>query len=122
VRLLLDPHTFLWQVAGDARLPVETREMIAAADVVLLSVASVWEGEIQRAAGRLDAPAFAEAAESVGVALLAISAEHVTRAAHLPFHHKDPFDRLLVAQAQAESLVLVTKDAILGRYGIAVAW
>ncbi len=122
MRLLLDTHTFIWQVRDDERLPATTSALIAAADLVALSVASVWEGEIKRAAGRLDAPALAEAAESVGVALLAITAEHATRAAHLPFHNDDPFDRLLVAQAQAESLVLVTKDAILGRYGIAVAW
>ena len=122
MRLLLDTHAFLWQVAGKEQLPASTRKLIAAADEVVLSVASVWEAEIKRAAGRLEAPAMVEAAARAGVRLLAITAEHATQAAQLPVHHRDPFDRLLVAQAQAESLVLVTKDAILGRYGIAVAW
>jgi len=122
VRLLLDTHTFIWEVTGQARLPIRTSELIAAADEVLLSVASVWEAEIKRASGRLDAPDMVDAAARVAVRLLPITGEHATWAARLPAHHSDPFDRLLVAQAHLEGLVLVSKDEVLRRYGIPVAW
>ena len=122
MRLLLDTHAFLWLITGDARLPATTRSLIDAAESVLLSVASVWEAEIKRAAGHLDVPPVADAAERVDVSLLAITGAHATAAAQLPLHHRDPFDRMLVAQARVESLVLVSKDTALRRYGVAVAW
>jgi len=122
MRLLLDTHAFLWLVAGDERLPATARELVAAADHVSLSTASVWEGEIKRAAGQLDAPPLADAAARAGVALLDVSATHATVAAHLPLHHRDPFDRMLVAQARSEGMVLVSKDLMLRSYGAAVAW
>jgi len=120
--LLLDTHAFLWLVAGDDRLPTTARELVDAAEEVLLSSASVWEAEIKRAAGRLDAPPIAAAAERASIGSLAIAREHATAAAHLPPHHRDPFDRMLVAQARCESLVLVSKDESVRRYGVAVAW
>lgn len=122
MRLLLDTHAFLWLVAGDERLPTTARTLVDAADAVLLSAASVWEAEIKRAAGQLDVPPIAQAAHRARVPRLDITAEHATIAAHLPLHHRDPFDRMLVAQAQAESLVLVSKDEAVRRYGVAVAW
>ena len=125
MRLLLDTHAFLWLVTGDERLSVGARTTIETSetsDDVALSVASIWEAEIKRAAGRLEAPPIADAARRADVDLVTITAEHVTAAAGLPVHHRDPFDRLLVAQALVESRVLVTKDAIIARYGVAVAW
>lgn len=122
MRLLLDTHTFLWLVAGDERLPPTARTLIAGAETVLLSSASVWEAEIKRAAGRLDAPPVAAAAARANVGLLDITAGHATTAARLPLHHRDPFDRMLVAQALDESLVLVSKDVALHAYGVAIAW
>lgn len=122
MRLLLDTHAFLWLIAGDERLPATARMIIDAAEDVFLSTASVWEAEIKRAAGQLDAPGIAGAARRVQVAKLDITAEHATVAAHLPMHHRDPFDRMLVAQARVESLVLVSKDETVRRYGAAVAW
>lgn len=122
MRLLLDTHAFIWLNEGDDRLPASARAIVDAADELHLSIASVWEAEIRRASGRLDVHPMATAAERTGIPLLTITAAHATAAAHLPRHHKDPFDRLLVAQAQLESLVLVSKDAVMRRYGIAVAW
>lgn len=122
MRLLLDTHAFLWLVAGDGRLPDTARALIDTATDVSLSTASVWEAEIKRAAGRLSAPPIAVAAQRADIALLAITPQHATVAAHLPLHHRDPFDRLLVAQTQCEGLVLLTKDRVVHRYGVAVAW
>ncbi|MDQ3631231.1 MAG: type II toxin-antitoxin system VapC family toxin [Actinomycetota bacterium] len=122
MRLLLDTHAFLWLVAGDERLPMTARALIDASEEVLLSSASVWEAEIKRAAGRLEASPIADAAERARIRPLAITSDHATAAAHLPPHHRDPFDRMLVAQARAESLVIVSKDEAVRRYGVAVAW
>ena len=122
MRLLLDTHAFLWLVAGDERLPETSRALIDAADEVLLSAASVWEAEIKRAAGRLATPPVQDAAARAAVPILAIGGEHASVAAHLPPHHRDPFDRMLVAQAQVERLVLVSKDDAVRRYGVPVSW
>lgn len=122
MRVLLDTHAFLWLLSGDPRLPARTRSTIDAADDVALSVASVWEAEMKRAAGRLDAPPVQDAALRAGIGLLDVTADHATRAAALPVHHRDPFDRMLVAQAQLESRVLVSKDEKIRLYGVAVAW
>ncbi|HEX6388227.1 MAG TPA: type II toxin-antitoxin system VapC family toxin [Solirubrobacteraceae bacterium] len=122
MRFLLDTHAFLWLIAGDERLPATARASIDDADAVFLSAASVWEAEIKRAAGKLDVPPLEQAAARAVVPVLAITAAHATVAAHLPLHHRDPFDRMLVAQAQVERLVLVSKDDVLRRYGVATAW
>lgn len=122
MKLLLDTHAFVWLLAGDERLVPTARATIDRATSLHLSAASVWEGEIKRAAGSLAAPPLVEAARRARIVVLPISAEHCTEAAHLPLHHRDPFDRMLVAQARLEALVLVTKDALLGRYGVAVTW
>lgn len=122
MNVLLDTHAFLWLIAGDERLPPSARSIIDGARALLLSAASVWEAEIKRAAGRLDTPPLVAAARRSGVRLLPIAAVHAAAAAQLPLHHCDPFDRMLIAQAQLESLVLVSKDEVLRRYGVAVAW
>lgn len=122
MRLLLDTHAFLWLVAGDERLPASARSLVAGAEVVLLSAASVWEAEIKRAAGRLTAPPVTDAARRADVDVLPVTADHAHAAAHLPLHHRDPFDRMLVAQAQLENLVLVSKDEAVRRYGVPTAW
>ena len=122
MKLLLDTHAFLWLVAGDERFPAGARTLVAGAERVVLSAASVWEAEIKRAAGRLSVPPVAEAARRADIEVLPVSAEHATAAAHLPLLHRDPFDRMLVAQAQVEGLVLVSKDDAVRRYGVPTAW
>lgn len=122
MRLLLDTHAFLWLMAGDQRLPASARALVAGAERVVLSAASVWEAEIKRAANRLAAPPVVDAARRADVEVLPITADHAHAAAHLPLHHRDPFDRMLVAQAQLEGLVLVSKDDALRQYGVPTAW
>ena len=120
--LLLDTHAFLWLVAGDDRLPPSVRALVGTADRLTLSAASVWEAETKRAAGRLRVGPVADAARRTGIPVLAVTAEHAHAAAHLPLHHRDPFDRMLMAQAMLEDLVLVSKDQAVRQYGVPTAW
>jgi PIN domain nuclease of toxin-antitoxin system len=122
MNLLLDSHAFLWWCADSPTLGQAARDAIAApANRVHLSAASVWEIGIKAALGRLDIPEPpSRAAARNGFSPLAITFAHAEAAAALPPHHRDPFDRLLIAQAMGEGLVLVTRDAVFGAYGVAV--
>lgn len=124
MRILLDTHIALWAVVGSRALPARAREAILAADEVLVSVASVWEVAIKHSIGKGEMPVSAgqalQAFEDAGYQLLDIKPAHVTHLERLPLLHKDPFDRLLVAQAQVEPLTLVTADEQVGRYGAPV--
>jgi PIN domain nuclease of toxin-antitoxin system len=122
-RLLLDTHVFLWWRADDRRLKTAARTAIRAADLVFVSAATAWEAGIKAALGRLRIPDTIEAGvEDSGFEKLPITFAHAETAARLPPHHPDPFDRLLVAQAQLERLTLVTHDRQLAAYGIDVLW
>ena len=118
---LLDTQVALWALAGHRRLPAEARRLIDASFVVV-SAASIWEIAIKAAIGKLDAdPAeVRNALAPSGFGELAVTGEHATRVATLPAHHRDPFDRLLVAQSLVEGLVLLTADAQLAHYGRSV--
>ncbi|CAN5760263.1 type II toxin-antitoxin system VapC family toxin [soil metagenome] len=118
MRLLLDTHVFLWTLADDPRLSREARRAMEEAMEVFVSAASIWEIAIKAALGKLDAdPAeFAAAIEPAGFTELPVSARHAAGVRALPLHHADPFDRLLVAQALAEPMRLLTADAVLARY------
>lgn len=126
MRLLLDSHTFLWWVADDKRLPTRTRRAIAtASSECWLSYASVWEMAIKASLGKLilDRPVerfVSEQCEINGFRLLPIAFKHICAVEKLAWHHRDPFDRLLVSQALTEGLVLATRDAAIKRYGIAI--
>ncbi|MBA2346679.1 MAG: type II toxin-antitoxin system VapC family toxin [Solirubrobacterales bacterium] len=122
MKLLLDTHAFLWLTLGDDRLPQSARMIIDASDDIVLSTASVWEAEIKRAAGRLRVPPVEASAHAAGIPVIPVTATEATHAAGLPRHHRDPFDRMLVAQAQLSSRVLITRDADLRSYAVAVAW
>jgi PIN domain nuclease of toxin-antitoxin system len=117
--LLLDTHIALWWLA-DEELSAEARALITDAEDVFVSAASVWEAGIKATLGklRIDVP-LAPVIESVGIAILPITGTHADRAAHLPPLHRDPFDRMLVAQAQLESLTLVTRDPKVLAYDVA---
>ena len=122
-RLLLDTHVWLWWQAGDARLGPETRQRLQRASEVRLSAASAWEIAIKIAIGKLTLPKGADiAAELAHCGFLSLPVEivHAEDVRRLPPLHRDPFDRLLVAQARVEGLTLVTADRQLGAYGIAV--
>ncbi|MCC6623981.1 MAG: type II toxin-antitoxin system VapC family toxin [Deltaproteobacteria bacterium] len=121
MRLLLDTHVALWAITADRRLTRPARARLTADDAeVFVSAASLWEIGIKHALGRGDMPVDAElAAEEfrrAGFRPLAITWTHMGRAAALPPLHRDPFDRLLVAQALAEPLVLMTHDARVAAY------
>jgi PIN domain nuclease of toxin-antitoxin system len=126
-RLLLDTHALLWFVANDAALSVSARSLIESADEVFVSVASAWELAIKVSLGKLslDAPSaetfFEDQMRANGFTYLPIAPAHVFRAAALPVHHRDPFDRLLIAQALIEGLSFVTRENFVA-YGIATSW
>lgn len=123
MRLLIDSQALLWFVLGDSRrISVPMRARIEEEEV-LVSIASLWEIAIKSGLGKLDAPEdLPDRVQELGFQLLGIATEHAWRVRELPTHHRDPFDRLLIAQAQAESLPIVTSDPAFADYDVAVIW
>ena len=119
-RLLLDTHTLLWWLADSPSLGSRAKEAIMEPrNEVYVSAASTWEIAIKRAIGKLQAPDDMDTiVEEEGMLKLPISLFHGDQAGMLPDIHKDPFDRMLVAQAQAEGLVIVTADSVFKQYNI----
>lgn len=121
MRILLDTHVFIWAVLDDPRLTPEARALIEGADEVNVSAASIWEIAIKSRAGKIEADIdkLARAIEESGFNELPVSIAHAAHVAKLPMpnDHKDPFDRLLVAQSMTEPLVLLTADAKVLAYG-----
>lgn len=128
MRLLLDSHAFLWFILGDQRLSDRARLAIAAADTdVLISPATLWEMAIKVRLGKYTLPGpfgpFMDTQlTSNRIRLLPIEVRHTALLASMPFHHRDPFDRLIVAQALAESIGVVSIDAMLDAYGVSRLW
>ena len=120
MRLLLDTHALLWTLDDPARLRAEAREAIEdERNDVFVSAASAWEIAIKRALGKLVAPDDIEAGVSQqGFSPLHVAFQHARVAGALPRHHEDPFDRMLIAQAQSEGLTLVTRDARMAAYAV----
>lgn len=120
MQLLLDTHAFLWWNNDDSALGAGAREAIGAADsIVFVSAVTAWEVAVKRAHGKLDAPGdIADWVVRDGFTELPIEIAHAVRSAELPPHHRDPFDRLLVAQAQVEELTLVTSDPAILAYDV----
>jgi PIN domain nuclease of toxin-antitoxin system len=118
VNLLLDTHVLIWWDEG-RRLSGAARRAIEAADSVYASAVSAWEVAIKIGLGRLrPARTVEEAADESGFLELPITFRHAQRVSGLPAHHRDPFDRLLVAQAEVEGLTLVTRDPVFERYAV----
>lgn len=121
MNLLLDTHAVLWFVDGAAELRPEARGAIESADRAYVSSASIWELAVKHARGRLVAPEdLPDRLHDLGFIELALGWEHARVAGELPLHHRDPFDRMLVAQAIVEQLTIVTRDDMFGRYGVPV--
>ncbi|MFA6901712.1 MAG: type II toxin-antitoxin system VapC family toxin [Gallionellaceae bacterium] len=118
MRLLLDTHLFLWYLAASRKLTKPVLARIEMADVVYISAASIWEAGIKIKQGRLEANIddLYEGIVSSGFVELPISAKHSVMAANLPEHHRDRFDRMLIAQAMCEPLKLLTADNLLKQY------
>jgi PIN domain nuclease of toxin-antitoxin system len=120
VSLLLDTHVLIWWDEG-RRLAPEARRAIEEADAVYVSAATAWEIAIKIGLGRLrPTRTVEEATRESGFLELPVTFRHAERVAALPAHHRDPFDRLLVAQAEVEELTVVTRDPVFGRYPVAV--
>ncbi|HMN47092.1 MAG TPA: type II toxin-antitoxin system VapC family toxin [Povalibacter sp.] len=127
MRLLLDTHAFLWWLAGDEALPARAREAIGEAQTVYVSAASVWEIATKHRIGKL--PGVSAIVGSLPTIIadedfaeLPISARHAEAAGLLPGPHRDPFDRMLIAQARIEEALLVSNEAIFDAYGAQRLW
>lgn len=128
MKLLLDTHTFLWFIAGDAQLDDYARQLIEdLGNERYLSVASMWEITIKSSLGRLTVPLppsalLREHIWANAIDLLAIQPDHLDVLHNLPYHHKDPFDRLLLAQSIQEGMVLLARDQAFRAYEVQVMW
>jgi PIN domain nuclease of toxin-antitoxin system len=124
VKLILDTHAALWWLSGDERFGAGAEEHVAdTTNQVLLSAAVVWEVAIKRSLGKLEAPGdLAPTLLGAGARPLPVDLDHAAAVEQLPWHHHDPFDRLLVAQAVVERATLVSADGALEAYGIRVVW
>ena len=121
--LLLDTHAFLWWRENDPRLGAQARKAIARADIVYVSAASAWEIAIKVALGKLRIPgSVEEAVEESRFSGLPISLGHAAAVLDLPDHHRDPFDRMLIAQARVGGMTVVTADRRFEPYDVAVLW
>ncbi len=124
MRLLVDTHVWLWWLTEPTRLNLEAGALLAdPGNRIFLSAASVWEIVIKHALGKLTLPADPDqlvprAMAEDGLIGLAIGHAHVLRVGRLPHHHRDPFDRVLVAQAQVEGMPILTADPVFGAYDV----
>jgi PIN domain nuclease of toxin-antitoxin system len=127
-RALLDTHAFLWFTTGESRLTDTARELISdPRNEILLSMASLWEMAIKASSGKLvlnpsfDTAILGQMAHN-DIRLLGIEVAHVREVLSLPWHHRDPFDRLLIAQAKAESLPVISVDGVFDSYPVSRIW
>ena len=128
MRLLVDTHCWLWYLLAPERLNAQAQEILREPDnEILFSAASAWEIVVKFALGKLELPLppseyIPDRIATLGHQPLPIRQDHVIRIEALPLHHRDPFDRILVAQAQVESLPLLTADGALTAYDVTVLW
>ncbi len=126
MRLLLDTHVWLWMIGDEGRLAEQYRATLVDPDSeLLLSAAAIWELGVKAAAGKMKYTGSYETQVPIhirrsGVRPLAITIEHAIAAAALPMHHRDPFDRMMVAQAKVEELTLMTADRRLAAYDVPI--
>jgi PIN domain nuclease of toxin-antitoxin system len=124
---LLDTHTLIWFIIDDPILPLLVKRQIEDTDnKCFCSVASIWEIGIKHSIGKLDLKfnlvEIIKITESSLIELLPIDTSHIVENSNLPLHHRDPFDRLLIAQAQVENLTIITKDTLFSTYGVKTFW
>jgi PIN domain nuclease of toxin-antitoxin system len=124
LKLLLDTHAALWFLSGDQRLSENARrDMTDGSNRILLSAAVVWEIAIKRTLGKLSVPEeYLSLLLDAGVQPLAVSVRHAAAVEHLPPHHRDPFDRMLISQAIVEGGAIVSRDEALRPYEVTLIW
>ena len=125
--ILLDTHTLIWSLSKPTLIPENSRSLIKSIDnKCYVSIASLWEVAIKFSLGRLiiesDLDLFFNSTFESGLQLLPISENHVLSVATLPFHRKDPFDRIIIAQAKTDNLTIISKDPQFKNYDITVIW
>lgn len=120
MRVLLDSHVLLWALGSERSLNAEARNAVASPEnLVFVSIASLWEIKIKESLGKLRLPrAFYKSLQPAGFEILLVDLAHVEALDKLPMHHRDPFDRMLIAQAKAEQMLLITRDAEFKRYKV----
>jgi PIN domain nuclease of toxin-antitoxin system len=127
MKILIDTHAFLWFVNGSSQLSTDAKSLLESEVDLLLSVVSLWEIAIKTSLGKLTLPGVygqfvPQQILQNEIEVLPINLEHLTVIATLPFHHRDPFDRLLIAQAMVEQVSIVSIDAVFDSYSIARIW
>jgi len=127
MRLLVDTHAFLWFIDDDPRLSRHARQVMTERNELLLSIASLWEIAIKISLGRLAIPLpcdefMKQQLRMNRISTLPIEIAHLTLVAELPFHHRDPFDRLLISQGLKEQLTILSKDTAFDAYQVARFW
>lgn len=127
MNLLLDTHTVIWSLTNPLEVSQNPRQLIESLEnKCFVSIGSLWEMAIKSSLGKLELPhginPFFKLIPEAGFELLPISINHVLEVHGLPFHHKDPFDRMLIAQAKSENLTVISKDPEFKKYDINVIW
>jgi PIN domain nuclease of toxin-antitoxin system len=127
MKAILDTHAFLWALAGDERMSRHARDTFAGPTGLWLSIASVWEILIKVQSGKLNLPrpvgpyVLKKLAEN-GIEMLPIGVDHLLALEHLPMHHRDPFDRMLICQSMQEKVPIITSDPMFKRYPVEIIW
>ncbi|MEZ0609443.1 type II toxin-antitoxin system VapC family toxin [Fibrella sp. WM1] len=124
---LIDTHTLLWLIDDESAIPDLTLQQLRnPANALFVSIASIWEIAIKRSLGKLaisqPTQVIVDELPTLGISLLPILASHAIQVEQLPFHHRDPFDRIIIAQALSEDCVIVSKDGNFPLYAVPVLW
>lgn len=127
MKFLLDTHTLLWLLNDETVIPAETRRQLSdTTNQLFVSTASIWEIAIKRSLGKLvlsrPTREIIDELPAIGILLMPVLSEHILRLEELPFHHKDPFDRIIIAQALVEEWVIVSRDINFPLYPVNVRW
>jgi len=128
MRALIDTSTFLWTISDNDKLSANARRFIADLENdILISVASLWEIAIKTSLGKLELllpfnRLIPEQLEQNSITVLPIEMRHMSKIIDLPFHHRDPFDRLIIAQGLSEQIPVITPDAAFGQYPVQLIW
>ena len=128
MKYLLDTHSLIWFIEGDAKLSVHARQLMDdEANELFVSVGSLWEMAIKFSIGKLNlgrpfAEMFPQQLADNSIEILGITVDHLRTVCDLPFHHRDPFDRLIIAQAGIEQMPIISVDIVFDAYGVKRVW